>query len=404
MRGLAVLFMIQLHTSHGWLLPEVRHGAPWDATQFFGGLAAPLFLFLAGAGVGLQWAAEARAGLHPARASTARALARGAALIVLGYVLRVQMWIIDGAAYGRTETYPAIALLLLGYGLALFTSYRIAHGRAYARWHVLAACALVLAGSAWAHVVDPLRAHGLHRVDVLQCIGASLMLLHALGARSSRRRPGLFVALAASVALITPWLQRALPGPLPSPVAAYFAQWPSEQGERVMALFPLCPWLGFAAIGLAIGLAWGRAQNAAELEAQLVRLMTFGAALALITNPNWAPLRWIAPGEPLAALTRLAYKAALCCVLIGPALALTRAPKAILAPLVLFGRSSLLIYWVHLEFAFGTASRPLARSLSFQAWALGTAVLIACMWVLATLRNTRHTMSIRAFRRRPVTG
>jgi uncharacterized membrane protein len=171
-----------------------------------------------------------------------------------------------------------------------------------------------------------------------------------------------------------------------------------------MALFPLCPWLGFAAIGVAIGLAWGRAQNAAELEALLVRLMTLGAAIALITNPSWAPLRWIAPPEPFAALTRLAYKAALCCVMIGPALALTRAPKAIRAPLMLFGRSSLLIYWVHLEFAFGTVSRPLARSLSFQAWASGTLVLIACMWALAALRNTRHAMTVRAFGRGPVTG
>jgi len=403
MRGLAVLYMIQLHTSHGWIRPELRQKGYWDAAQFFGGLAAPLFLFLAGAGLGLQWTAAGPVAEEP-RGATARALARGAELIVLGYALRLQMWIIDGAAYARLKTYPGIGFLAVGYGLALLCISRIARGRTYARKHALSAAALSLAGIAWAYIFDPLRADGLIRIDVLQCIGASLMLLSAIGARSERRRPSYYITLAAGVALITPFVQSIVPGPLPSPIAGYLAQWPSADGARVVSLFPLFPWLGFAAIGVAAGLAWGRAQTPADLESLLLRLMTLGAVLALLTNASWPPVRSIAPPEPVAALLRLTYKAALCCVMIGPALALTHAPQALRSPIALLGRSSLLVYWVHLQFAFGTVSRPLARALSIEAWVYGTAVLMTCMLALAALRNTRHAMTIRAFRRPPVTG
>jgi uncharacterized membrane protein len=393
--------MIQLHTSHGWLLPEARSGDYWEASQFFGGLAAPLFLFLAGAGLGLQWTAPSS---DEARNDLGRSLARGAELIVLGYVLRLQMWIIDGAAYARLQTYPSICLLVAGYGLALFCISRLVRGRGCSRWSVLGAATMTLAGFAWAYAFDPTRADGLIRVDVLQCIGASLMVLGGLGARSEWRRPSYYLVLAACVALVTPFIQRWLPGPLPSAIAGYIAQWPSGQGERAVSLFPLCPWLGFAAIGVAVGLAWGRAQNSTDLESLLLRLITLGAALALITNPSWPPLRWFDPAEPVAALLRLAYKASLCCVMIGPAFALAHAPQPVRAPLTLLGRSSLLVYWVHLEFAFGTASRSLARSLSIEAWAYGTATLMACMLALAALRNARHARAIRALWRRPVTG
>lgn len=393
--------MIQLHTSHGWLLPGVRRGDAWEAAQFFGGLAAPLFLVLAGAGLGLHWSS---APTPPSRTETVAALARGAQLIVLGYALRLQMWIIDGAAYARRGSYPGIACLIVGYGLAYYCTQRVARGERCALWQPLTAAATIGAGLGWAFVFDPWRADGLIRVDVLQCIGASLMLLSAFGARAEHRRPSYFAALAASIALTTPWMQSWVPGPLPGALAGYFAQWPNADGQRVIALFPLFPWLGFAAVGVLVGLSWGRAQNAAALETLLIRQIALGAVLALLTNPGWFPARWIASLEPIAALARLTYKASLCCVMLAPALALSSAPKALRAPLQLFGQNSLLVYWVHLEFAFGTVSRPLSRNLPISAWACGTLVLTACMWALAALRNTRHAASIRDLLRRPVTG
>jgi uncharacterized membrane protein len=396
--------MIQLHTSHGWLLPEARHGGYWDAAQFFGGLAAPLFLLLAGAGLGLQWQRTLASAADDLQAETARSVARGVELVVLGYALRLQMWIVDGAAYARVATYPGIALLLLGYGLAYVSTHRSARGEAVAPWAVASALGAILAGLFWAHAVDPLRAEGLIRIDVLQCIGASLMLLSVFGARAARRRPAYCLLLAAAVALATPLLQRCVPGPLPGALAGYLAQWPSAEGQRVVSLFPLFPWLGFAAVGAAVGLAWGRAVRSENLELQLVQLVAFGACTALLSNPSWAPVRWLASYEAFTSLARLTYKAALCCVMIGPALALSFAPKPVLAPIALLGRSSLLVYWVHLQFAFGTVSRPLARSLPISTWATGTIALVACMLALAALRNMRHAVLNRGFWRPRVTG
>jgi uncharacterized membrane protein len=47
MRGLAVVIMIQCHTFNSFTRLDLREGA-YVLTQFIGGMAAPLFLFMAG--------------------------------------------------------------------------------------------------------------------------------------------------------------------------------------------------------------------------------------------------------------------------------------------------------------------------------------------------------------------
>src|SRR5688572_5748168 len=52
-RGFAVVAMVLWHTADGWLTPGLRDGQGWALLRFVGGLAAPTFLFLAGAGAAL---------------------------------------------------------------------------------------------------------------------------------------------------------------------------------------------------------------------------------------------------------------------------------------------------------------------------------------------------------------
>src|SRR5262245_16101852 len=52
MRGLAILLMIQCHTFNSWTLDEARQTGAYVLTQFVGGMAAPLFLFMAGMTLG----------------------------------------------------------------------------------------------------------------------------------------------------------------------------------------------------------------------------------------------------------------------------------------------------------------------------------------------------------------
>ena len=48
MRGLAVVVMIQCHAFNSFARLDVREGGPYIFSQFVGGMAAPLFLFMAG--------------------------------------------------------------------------------------------------------------------------------------------------------------------------------------------------------------------------------------------------------------------------------------------------------------------------------------------------------------------
>jgi len=48
MRGLAVVIMIQCHTFNSLTRLDLREGGPYILTQFVGGMAAPLFLLMAG--------------------------------------------------------------------------------------------------------------------------------------------------------------------------------------------------------------------------------------------------------------------------------------------------------------------------------------------------------------------
>jgi len=54
MRGLAVVIMIQCHVFNSFAVPAVRDGGPYVLSQFIGGMAAPLFLFMAGMTTGFQ--------------------------------------------------------------------------------------------------------------------------------------------------------------------------------------------------------------------------------------------------------------------------------------------------------------------------------------------------------------
>src|SRR5215472_14007365 len=54
MRGLAIIVMIQCHAFNSLTRPDLRNDRAYIASQFVGGMAAPLFLFMAGVTFGFQ--------------------------------------------------------------------------------------------------------------------------------------------------------------------------------------------------------------------------------------------------------------------------------------------------------------------------------------------------------------
>src|SRR5213082_1425031 len=67
MRGLAVVVMIQCHAFNSLTRADLRSGGAYVATQFVGGMAAPLFLFMAGITFAFQMDSLERREPRPAR-------------------------------------------------------------------------------------------------------------------------------------------------------------------------------------------------------------------------------------------------------------------------------------------------------------------------------------------------
>src|SRR4051794_24277304 len=87
MRGLAVLLMIQCHTFNSFTRPEVREGGPYVLSQFFGGMAAPLFLYMAGMTLAFQMESVARRESDRV-VRWGKALRRGGYVLFVAYLFR----------------------------------------------------------------------------------------------------------------------------------------------------------------------------------------------------------------------------------------------------------------------------------------------------------------------------
>jgi uncharacterized membrane protein len=387
LRGLAVVFMVPLHTSHGWLRLDARHGSVWTASQFFGGLAAPIFLTLAGVSLGLQWANSHARGRRP---HSAKDLSRALQLVVLGYLLRLQMWLIDGGGYARPSMYLSQALLLTAYGLVYYGLGLLPTRPRRAAWLSLGALVPFTLGLHLCAQVAPDRAKSLLRVDVLQCIGGSLAVLSGVAVlrRDRFADKAFYIVAGLAIALLTGAVRAFMPGPIPEALAGYLGQWVAPAGQPVIGLFPLFPWASYAFVGVGLGLSWGREPDPVRVEAWVVGLIALGAGTALVSSEAWLPVyKLLGAHAWLTQPVRVTYRIGLVLTLLGAALAARpRSTNTGAAPLVVMGRASLPIYWVHLEFAFGALAHPLSRRLDLRGWALGSCALLGAMWLLAYVR------------------
>jgi uncharacterized membrane protein len=384
LRGLAVVFMIVMHTGDGWLDPALKRGALWDGIRVVGGMAAPLFLWLAGVSVGLH--AGERSGGWPGAA-------RGVQIAVLGYLLRLQMWMVDGGGIFQPVAWLAALPMTLGLLCIYVGLERAVRARGDALPLAVGGLIAWAAGLAFLDSTFPHRVEGLLRVDVLQAIGASVAITSVLAARASRPVPVLVVA-AVLVAGLTPVVRAWVPGPLPDALAAYLAWWPpARAGTLPAALFPLFPWAAYTLGGAALGIVWRQRTQAGRFDASLLAFAAVGAALAVLVYEALPPTKALLSALPaMQQPMRVLYRVGVALML--GALAFGLARTALRGPLLNLGRASLLVYWVHLQAAFGLASRPFSGKLQPLPWAMWTAALTAAMLLLA--------IAWLALRRRPV--
>src|SRR3974377_2403995 len=118
MRGLACVLMFQTHCYDSWLSPDARQSRFFMWSQLGGTFPAPLFLFLAGLSVSLVVDKSDRAGMSPAglRRMTIRL---GAEILALGLLFRVQEYVIALGWAPWTDLFRVDILNTIGISIML---------------------------------------------------------------------------------------------------------------------------------------------------------------------------------------------------------------------------------------------------------------------------------------------
>src|SRR5262249_25142226 len=122
-------------------------------------------------------------------------------------------------------------------------------------------------------------AHEMLRVDILNCIGLSLVIAAYIASPAdvaTRRVPWAPALLALAVVFVTPAIER-LRSPvwLPRALSFYIT------GPKPGASFPLFPWLAFLLAGCVAGAYWVRVLRGGALARTLLVGAVLGAALAV---------------------------------------------------------------------------------------------------------------------------
>lgn len=404
-RGAAVVCMVGWHTADSWLDATARSGTGFWVADVIGGLAAPFFFLLAGLSLGLSERSPTTG--MGALGSIRRALG----IVVAGYGLRLWEWGVDWSAIIQPPRAQFVVLLVAGLGLTYAgLSERPSAPRARAAL-VLGGLVLVGVTAPWLEARDARLAF---RLDVLQGIGAALVLVVLVLAASSRASTGVRIAvpavLALAVALTAPHVLALAPPPGPLRLWDYVARFdvaPLASGAR----FPLVPWLGYALLGAAMGRALrGRAPVGGAFGLPTARsapALLVVAAIISISVFESGPLSpsWLPHAQWLRNVVRLTFYAAVATGIAAAVAAFVPRGGRIAEALALLGRHSLVIYAVHLEIAYGLPGSVIMRSLGWASWGLGAALLLLAMGALAhaiELFETRRRAA--ATRQREITS
>ena len=342
MRGLACILMFQTHCYDSWLSVDARKSSFFVWSQLGGTLPAPMFLFLAG--VSFAFVVARLAQKDMASSAIARAMIyRGAQVFVFGLLFRLQEYVI--------------------------------------------ACG-------WAPWTDLLR------VDVLNIIGLSMMLMGLLCwlmlsfAERFQWRLGTGVAaamIALAISMLTPllwtsWRPRWLPWFIESYVDGVHTF-----GQPQSWLFPIFPWSAFAFAGLAFGLLllsdWVRKNIAAFFAVSgaagvaliyLARWMDGNSVQIYAADDFWhtSPNFFLIRVGMLLVILTIAF--AWCQWGLG---------QWKFSPLIQLGQTSLLVYWVHLEFVYGRFSILAKKIADIRTASLGLLMIVIAMLMLSIART-----------------
>ena len=342
LRGIAVLWMIQVHVTNVFLAPELRTGLFFEWLNISNGFVAPAFLFCAGSGL---WIALSRKGEAYLQYGTDLAL-----------YLRRLVYILFWAYLLHVPTFSLIGMLDL-------PSEQLVMGL---------------------------------QVDILQTIVyASLLTLVVFLLLRDLRRTSYTVGVIAIVVSIAtvwvwPWAETSLPGPLAVMVTP-------------RSPFPLLPWMAYLLMGVFVTGWFMQAQNKQRLAwwfligGSTLPFFIFMVKGLGFSSP-WSDVWWQA--SPPSQLFRVAgiLLAFGGLYLIESHLAATQKGRT----LQLMGKESLFLYLSHLMIVYGNG--PIITDAAFgfthtdfigvvAIWAVVTIPLVVIAWYWNRLKKERPTVA-----------
>lgn len=343
--------MFQTHCYDAWLGGPARNSTFFMWSQLGGTFPAPLFLFLAGISVALIADRMLQKNATPAELGK-KVILRGAEILGLGLLFR-------------------------------FQEYAIAWG--------------------WAPWTDLLR------VDVLNTIGISIMLMGAMcwialapnraaadpGSGDSNSRIGIIaisILAAASISALTPplwttWRPRFLPWELESYINGVH-----NLGTPQSWLFPVFPWTGFAFAGLALGFLllsdYARQKGAWIFLASGLAGVLLIFAAKFVDSHGWQLYTLYDYWHTSPSFFALRVGMLLALVLLAYAWCRWGLGQVGFSPLIQLGKTSLLVYWVHIELVYGRFHILRPRSQTILAASFGLLTIFLLMLGLSLLRTT----------------
>ncbi len=357
LRGLACLLMFQTHCYDAWLSGSARDSKLFIWSQLGGTFPAPLFLFLAGVSFAIVVDKLQEKNFSPHQIAEIT-IKRGAEVFALGLLFRLQ-------------------------------EYAISLG--------------------WAPWSD------LFRVDILNTIGVSIMLMGIVcwailqtngrtGVPARRRMIAITILIALAISILTPllwttWRPHFLPWGLESYINGVH-----NLGQPQPWLFPIFPWSGFAFAGLASGFFLISAR-AKQIGGYVFLLMGLAGIVLVLASKfidsrglriypvydywHTSPSFFIIRIGMLLLLTTFAYTWCRW----GPG-------EWGFSPLIQLGKTSLLVYWVHIELVYGKFSILPHRSQSIAGASEGLLVIFLAMLALSLLRTKLRGRLARVLRLR----
>lgn len=329
--------MVMAHVTDSWTRDADRQGGLYLQLVFVAGLAAPLFLFLAG--LSLAMAASMRAVKVGHAEAAWLALTRGAQVLALAFLFRVQSQLIGWGA------------------LSNFL-----------------------------------------KVDILNLMGVA-MIAAALLWRVSASRPTrvlLFAAATVATTMTTPLVRElGLLAALPDPLEAYLRP---PTGRNNFALFP---WAAFLfAGGIAGELIHAASKRSHEIRLQWSLLAAGAAGIGLGYAASFQPSIYPVANFWISSPTFFFIRLGICTMMLpiarGVALWKEATPRWLggyhskAPPLVtVLGQSSLFVYWIHVEMVYGVLGRPLRRALPVGWSLVVTAALCALLYAIVLWKNRK---------------